>query len=59
MSNNSLKPVNNEICAYRNCTKKSQVRLNFALGFSARFCSVCATELADAKIGALEELNDE
>jgi hypothetical protein len=42
MSNNSLKPINNEICAYRDCTKKSQVRLNFALGFSALFCQKCA-----------------
>ena len=34
--------LNNHICAYRNCSADSSVRIYFALGFSAVFCKQCA-----------------
>jgi hypothetical protein len=53
------KIIHNQICAYNGCRRPASVRLRFSLGFSARFCSTCAAELAVAKIGAVVEINDE
>jgi hypothetical protein len=49
------KIVNNTTCAQNQCTKPANIRIKFSLGFSAGFCSKCAKELMDAKIGEVDE----
>lgn len=50
MIKTNSKPVNNDVCAYRDCNAKSEIRLYFMLGFSALFCDKCAEKLLTSNI---------
>jgi hypothetical protein len=51
-----IKRINNSICGYRDCKRTSNVRLFFALGFSARFCDDCSEILL--RDGLARKLDD-
>ena len=46
------KSITNEVCAYVDCKRNVEVKINFALGFSAWFCKECGTKLLEQGIGA-------
>jgi hypothetical protein len=48
------KPLNNSVCAYRDCRLKPRVRLFFPLGFSALFCQKCAKILLADRLATPE-----
>jgi hypothetical protein len=50
----TVKPIYNTLCAYRNCTNRPTKRLFFALGFSALFCHKCAKILLADRLATAE-----
>ena len=50
----NCKPLNNSVCAYRDCCANSTERLYFPLGFSALFCKKCVKILLTDKLAAPE-----
>jgi hypothetical protein len=50
MGNNDLE---NDTCAYKDCTNLATVRMNFPMDFSALFCPTCAAALQKKEIAAM------
>jgi Arc/MetJ-type ribon-helix-helix transcriptional regulator len=54
---NNFKKIKNDICGRHGCSKEATRQIIFPLGFSAGFCSQCAEELVQDKIGVENSRN--
>ena len=53
MSNiSNIKEVRNTFCGKDKCSRRAKIRISFPLGFSAGFCTECAKELSQKRVGA-------
>jgi hypothetical protein len=57
---NDIREVRNTSCGKNKCNKQATIRIIFALGFSANFCTECAEELIQEGAGTEKQhLNKE